>query len=301
MNDELIKGDQQQNTEYDTRDPEVPVVLHHIPPSANKQHTDGKEKRAKHYVGTALKWVWTGIVSFWRNVFWNKSFWTFAATVVMAVATAIYAIYAARQWRAINDQLPELRKSAEAAKTAAKAASRNARTADESFKTAARPYIVIDNIQKADKKTGARIFCSTKLEEICVRIYYTVTGQTPAISVQREAHVLFEKNWEVAKNAINNWTPKCLESPDGFPPMSTTHHIWDEPIAETLSPNEASLLLKDRGIVYVYGAIKYRDLLKHRHVTRFCFVQSVIPHCPKEGCFDNCEFGNYIDQPEDVR
>jgi hypothetical protein len=170
----------------------------------------------------------------------------------------------------------------------------------ETFETAARPYIVIDNIQKAEAKTGVRIFCSSNLEQICVRIYYTVTGQTPAIAVQREVHVLFEKDQKAAEDTITNWNPKSIESPEGFPPMSTRGHTWDDPVEETVPLDQADLLLRDKGTVYVYGAIKYRDLLKHRHVTRFCFIQSVIPHCPKAGCFADCEFGNYIDKSGDV-
>jgi hypothetical protein len=211
------------------------------------------------------------------------SFWVGLFTMLIVLAYTVIT----------RNQLEQTTIAAQAAKGAADTAAR-------SFQTYARPYIVIDNVQKADKDSGARIFCSSKPEQICVRIHYTVTGQTPAIDVQREVRFLGEKDSEVAEDVIEHWNPKHFESPDGFPPMSTTNHTWDDPVEDVISPEQADLLLMDKGIVYVYGVIKYRDLLECRHVTRFCFVQSVTPHCPKEGCFGNCQFGNHVDMERDV-
>jgi hypothetical protein len=117
MDDEPTRGDQQQQPEYDTRDPEAPIVLHHVPSSSNSADAHHEYNRAQEYSAIAFNWMSRFLVFIWRDVIWNKAFWTFAATVVMAIAAALYTHYASRQLKAINDQLPELQKSAEAAKT----------------------------------------------------------------------------------------------------------------------------------------------------------------------------------------
>lgn len=115
-----IKSDEKhQPAEYDTRDSEVPIVLHHLSSDLENAHPPKKSNRAQHYVTVACEWARSSLAFIWREALWNKMFWTVASTVVMAVATSIYAIYAGRQWKAMNDQLPELQKSAQAAKVAA--------------------------------------------------------------------------------------------------------------------------------------------------------------------------------------
>jgi flagellar biosynthesis chaperone FliJ len=70
----------------------------------------------------------------------------------MAVATAIYAVYAGRQWSAINKQLPELHTSAEATKSAAE-------TAAAQLEFAERPWV--------DAKSRSMGLCpSTSMELI---------------------------------------------------------------------------------------------------------------------------------------
>lgn len=111
MDDEPVKDDQQQHTEYDTRDPEAPVVLHHIPPGADHQHADHKYERAKQYVGIAFNWLWLAVAVLWRNVLWNRGFWLFASTVTMAVAAALYTHYASKQLSVMSGTLAEARRS----------------------------------------------------------------------------------------------------------------------------------------------------------------------------------------------
>lgn len=103
MNNELIKQNQQEYTDYDTNDPEVPLPLHKIPANPDDVHSEHKHNRAEQYAAIALRLAITFCRNLWHEVLWSKAFWTFAATVVMAIATAVYAIYASRQWRAMRD------------------------------------------------------------------------------------------------------------------------------------------------------------------------------------------------------
>jgi hypothetical protein len=108
MTDDKNKNDKQYGpTEECCDDPEVPSIP--APFSEHASHGGQEHRPSHHYVTRALD----AIKSKWPSA----TTWTTLATVVMAVATAIYAFYAGRQWKAINDQLPELQKAASAADT----------------------------------------------------------------------------------------------------------------------------------------------------------------------------------------
>jgi hypothetical protein len=102
MGDQPIEGDQENKTDYDTRDAEVPLVIHDAP-TGSDAHSRYKYNRAQRYAAIALDWTKRILGYIWREGLWNRSFWTVAATVVVAFATTIYAIYASRQWRAMRE------------------------------------------------------------------------------------------------------------------------------------------------------------------------------------------------------
>ncbi len=180
--------------------------------------------------------------------------------------------------------------------------------AAEAFTTDARPYVVIDNVKRnfivTNKQTDAfKIIpqCFDNSGRICVELDYTVTGRTPAIGVQRVIHVISEENPINAKQKIESLITQCPQQANGWPPMSTGSHQWIDSSAETFTPEQAERIVNDKAIMYVYGAIQYRDLFLKCHVTRFCFVQPVQSQCPdKGGCSGNCEYGNWIDRDEDL-
>ncbi|MGH9493603.1 MAG: hypothetical protein ACRD3B_01295 [Candidatus Sulfotelmatobacter sp.] len=143
MNDEPIEGNEKQETEYDTRDAEVPIVLHHVPASLEHHRPKYEESHTQHYVVIALKGIQSALLYIWRTILWNKAFWHFASTVTMAVAAAIYTHYAAKQWRVANETLIEIKsgkadtqKIVTSAETQAAAATKNASAADK-FSTSA--------------------------------------------------------------------------------------------------------------------------------------------------------------------
>jgi len=284
----MIDEQNEHRDEYDSTqdggDPEVPSIR---PATEQEQHGSARTRSSHQYIKHALEAV--------RNKWPSSTTWTTLATVVMATATAIYAFYAGRQWKAINDQLPELHVAAVAAKDAAQ-------IADKSFKTDARPYVVVDNVWKAQKPDkdikGTQIIpfapCSDDLGHVCVRLFYTVTGHTPAIGVRRHIRVLVQSDPIAAESTIDSFKPECPERPEGNPPMSTGNHNWDDPSKEVFPPDEIERMLNDKVRMYVYGAIEYRDLFDRCHVTRFCFVERVKERCAPEGCFDNCKYGNWI-------
>ena len=113
MTDEQNENDEQNDPNRDTGDPEVPIIRRSFPATKEAHHRRKKAHSTHHHVKRTLDIL--------ENIWPSTSTWTTLATVVMAVATAIYAVYAGRQWKAIKDQLPELHAAAEAAKDSAKA------------------------------------------------------------------------------------------------------------------------------------------------------------------------------------
>jgi hypothetical protein len=215
-----------------------------------------------------------------KTLFWQR--FTFYALVVYAFVTLL--IYCANK----------------------KAADAATKTAD----TDARPYVVVDNVWKAHKppddedKTITRLDpCSADTQKICFDLFYTVTGHTPAIDVRRNIHVLLKESDIDAEKVVSDLPIKWSEPKiGGNPPMSSRQHEWiDSAEHETLSAGQIDQMLHDQIQMYVYGAIEYRDMFDACHVTRFCFVERVKKVCRPEGCFDNCAFGNSIDEDRDVQ
>jgi|CZKR01.1.fsa_nt_gi hypothetical protein len=71
MNDQPMQGDGEQRTDYDTSDPEVPIVLH-VPTRPNDVHSQHKQSRAEHYVGIVLYWARRFFGYIWREALWIR-------------------------------------------------------------------------------------------------------------------------------------------------------------------------------------------------------------------------------------
>jgi len=111
-----------QDAEYDGSDPEAPILVHKTAAHPNERHSQEKTNAASNYVEPALHWLHNAVLGFWEKILKNATLWTVLSTVAMAVATSMYTCYARRQWKAISDEIPEVRKSAKAANTAAETA-----------------------------------------------------------------------------------------------------------------------------------------------------------------------------------
>jgi hypothetical protein len=111
MNDDFVKNDQEKNTNYDTRDAEVPVVIHPSNPVLDTTKSNGEHNRRQRYIQNTLRWLWSGFRYIWRQIIGNRSFWEFTATIAVAIATSLYTYYARKQWKVANDTLIEIRNS----------------------------------------------------------------------------------------------------------------------------------------------------------------------------------------------
>jgi hypothetical protein len=112
--------------EYDSEDAEAPFVTHVVIADPGRAHRSEKHYTADNYVKPALRRIRTGWLWIWDKTLSNSQFWMAAATIVMAVSTAIYTHY-------VSIEIPEIKKSADAAKDAALAAKQSADTQNQSY------------------------------------------------------------------------------------------------------------------------------------------------------------------------
>ena len=274
MDDESVKGDQKNQPDYDTRDPEVPVVLHHPSTTPNAIHSDKETQRSDDYVRPALHWTWGRIRWIWKNIVVNERLWIVLSTIVIAVATTMYTYYARKQLRAIKDQFPEIQKSADAAKDAAT-------TQTRAFYLEQRAWIV-------PSPRGAPTFIVG--QEITTPLAILNTGKTPALSLNSDVGVwLFKKNElpEFVYKETSGHPVYKIRGGTIFPnepdaPTSTISyavvehgkefiHRKAKPVVLTKELNE-NLQFGDDLWIATLGQFTYNDVFGTPHWTHFCWV-----------------------------
>jgi hypothetical protein len=96
MPDETPIGQEEQGTENDSGDPEVPLVPHASPANHSTRKAEIKAHPANRYINHTFDSIMA-----WVKKYNRAHFWTAAATVTMAITSAFYAYYA----RGIRQQL----------------------------------------------------------------------------------------------------------------------------------------------------------------------------------------------------
>lgn len=168
MPNDLHKGNNQQNSKEQTAHPEVPTPLPSDLGVASKRDPQEKTDHPAHYAGYALKKLWRVLVWAWSILPRNSAFWTGTATVVIAISTVFYTIYARKQWHAISKQIPALQASANATKSAA-----------DSAIASIRPWI-----KTGVRLTGPLVFNKGGGASIQVLLAIQNVGHSPALNVE---------------------------------------------------------------------------------------------------------------------
>jgi hypothetical protein len=269
MDDEPLDDRDEENSDYDTTDPEVPLVLH--PPPSHHSAT-----RSSH-LDTFFNWVrlarsYIGRSYVWRNVLWNRGFWNFAATIAIALATVLYTHYSRRQLKAINDQLPELHSSAEAAKSAAETAKRTLGDSAKEFRIEERPYGVVQNVKFKSKLQAGN--------DIVLQIVVDNSGQTPALKVS-----FVEVQFKIDDRQISS--PK--KSSEEY--VISSHHPIDKHYRIQFSDTDVRRLTAPNkpAIFKVEGKIRYTDVFNEMHQTTYCSFYDA-----REAAFNFCSSGNDV-------
>ena len=138
MLDEFDKPLDQDQTEEYGEDAEVPLISVSAESSQRQGQSEKKAHLSRNYVAPSLKWIQESATSFktcWiGQAFQSASFWTAAATVVIAIATIFYTIYAGLQWKEIHAGSTDTHDLAVAAKTQAEKMKSMSEAADKQFR-----------------------------------------------------------------------------------------------------------------------------------------------------------------------
>src|ERR1700722_407413 len=90
---------------YGGSDPDAPLFLPHSTDNNSSPNHQYKSTGTKtQYALHVLKGTWRIIAKVGSFVFSNAAAWSAVASVVMAVSTVIYTVYAHRQWKVMSGQ-----------------------------------------------------------------------------------------------------------------------------------------------------------------------------------------------------
>ncbi len=273
MPDEFDKPLEQSDPDGYGEDAEVPLFPQHAEASAEKNKPEEKARTPKQYIHPACDWMWPYLLNIGR-VLKSSQFWTAAATVVIAVATVFYTIYAKRQWW-------ELRRSTNAAESAAT-------TASETLKQSIadrRPYVT------------ARIIGTLAIsfaKPIQVNIQLINWGRSLATDVTVDGHVWYGEGIAAIVDKYFTEIPLVPQQSDilFLIPNIDGDKVQSPSFKYTTidSGNQApshraiQFILHQDGGVMAAGRVWYRDTFGNRYRTDFCFrtlLSGAMADCPK--------------------
>jgi hypothetical protein len=205
-------------------------------------------------------------------------------TIIIAIATVIYAFIAGCQLSSINKQLPSIRESADAAKNAAS-------TADTELQLSNRPWVGINGPPKiigsihdnpSDLNVAYELVNVGKSYGLGVEsVVWIAGGSSDGISLMQSDHCEQAAN-DLRRNLAQ--PPEAGRSSGSIIIPGGTEHIQVAPQAGAPSTPQEN--------VYVLSCTVYSDPLKKVHLTQetFCFT-SRYPQLKDIPV--NCGQGNY--------
>lgn len=287
MADESYEREDEQGSDEEGYDPEVPLVPAHTPTGTDAYQTAEKTYRATEYIKRVL--LSMSVVLGWlrRRVIANSSLWTAAATVVIAVATVFYTHYARKQWEVMNSQLveitkqyPELQKSSNAAKSAADTAADTLRGSKESFRIEQRPYMVVEKPEFLNPPAYHA--------DIEANITFKNIGKSPAIKARREVSFIGfapPKRAEGVKKLVVFLEGSFREIEDKLDKAERERYY--SYVREDVAPTNAAFSTKELSklpdynefnglktgdyVLWMLGSVRYTDSSGGNYETQFCF------------------------------
>jgi hypothetical protein len=246
------------------------------PPTTEKEKAKQHRQYAK-YVVRPFKAMGRGIIAVVNWTDKNNGFVTALATVFIAALTGVYVHYSRAQWKVMRDQLPELHTSAEAAKSAAKAAEGANTTAHDALVRSTRPWV---GPFGDPKLLGTPIIDKAGNVSLSVEVPVKNFGTSPALNVEFQVlpdiPQIGPENYRM--KFINDTCKEAVSAGRGiiFPGSETTY---------TSSGSSHLPELKGRPWFTLEGCVVYTDQFQERtHHTRFCFVIPYLNKFPVHEC-----------------
>jgi len=234
------------------------------------------------------------------------AWFTFGATLLAFIAAAVYAHYAHQTLIEIEKQTPEIRKSADAAKSAADTAHATLVNSQKSFEIDERPYLVVESRHPEFAWYG--LVANQKLS---ANVWFKNIGKGPAIQKITAMHLL---NYQVPAghlsqqdymNRLRAFTDKWFvqmrrdttKSAAEIAEYKNGHGEdiapGDESFASThddfvLSPLDLARISNDsnpQGMLLLFIVVSYRDSFGNAYETDACQMyfgshQEIWHHCP---------------------
>lgn len=321
MPDEFDKPLEQDNADEGGEDAEIPLVLAAAGTTSHKNHSEEKTYSAKNYIRPALDrlrpiWLNTWIVAR------SPNFWTAIATVVIAVSTIFYTVYARRQWKEIHDSSSDTHDLAVAAgkqADAAKIQSEQAKAQTEKMtESLSKTDALITKATEQAAATNKLALETRRQADIAAKSFEA--GERPWIGLDHinppakiavdstPSTSLVYKNWGrgVAFHVMGTYQIRAL---CGEFPARPNYELAVIPSASLQMPGqpietgktsfkapltaETMAALKQPGCgLYVHAKITYRDRDGHEHWRHICgeWTQST------DNTFESCTFYNDGDE-----
>lgn len=222
---------------------------------------------------------------------------TALATIAIAVLTWRYVHYARAQWKAMNDQLPEIKNSADGAKSSAD-------TARESLESVQRAFVTfksinMDYIPKTNKTKGAAWISYAMLEN---------SGTTPAIDKIQHFTGSNKVKGKPSEDDFIGKAPDIIIGGEVGPraPFNLGRYIVGDDFMlggfplSSITTEKFDKWFSARKIFF-WGWIGYRDVFPktYPHITEFCeWVDEVAANVhwtPRVG-FEQCSEHNCTDK-----
>jgi hypothetical protein len=208
-----------------------------------------------------------------------------AATVVIAISTTFYTIYARDQLRTMRSTLDEVVRSGNSSTNQMWQAVGNLNWEARSMEATAkseRAFLWVTDI----KVEGTPLRSTNGDVQICVSVVVMNGGRSPAVGVRLNRFATFGPN---AINTIRKLkvTPEMVPRGDIIGPSggTTSTNMWGSACTKPVDARTAVEILNNRIPIYAYGAIQYFDIFGDYHETGFCSYRM------PTGPFKTCEQG----------
>jgi hypothetical protein len=181
-------------------------------------------------------------------------------------------------------QYPEVKKSADAAQSAATTAENTLKSSGESFRQEERAYLWAISFNMS----SGPVITDVKGDHVCADVHIVNSGKTPANGVHIWRRATYGPNAERTVRAFR--PPEYLTASGDM--LGTTGEKWGTAFTDPVDKATEKALLDGSIPLYVYGVVQYFDIFGDYHETGFC-SQRVLGGTP----FMVCDgFGNWFDK-----
>ena len=209
------------------------------------------------------------------------------ATVVIAISTTIYTLYAREQWQVMSNTLAEMKNSGDKTKTQTdRMITETNRIADamtktvqqskssldatiQNFRLEQRAWVGPTQFNWAEYPEGDKKVHIKEGQQFMVGVTIVNSGKTPARkvkgAVRMERLSAGEKPYLAPSEA-----EKVLQETDAVMLPNMILALNPHPFNSIPSKSDIDILTSGKYVIYILGLITYEDIFERPHFTKFC-------------------------------